>query len=302
MRIFILVVFVGLACLLLVLGWLGQPRQVVVKALFQVQGEKPSILGDGSPQRFDDREFEVTKNTQRALLTSPFIFNAAVRSPGIASLSILANQDPVEWLSERLEVDYPQDGEILAIKLRGPEKDSPDLIRIVDAVAEAYKEEVLFAMKQREQSERDLLARTLGNLRTEIKEKDEAYRAALGGSGNSEQRTKTLERLIFKKIDRIDAELAKAEVEQLEMAESKDESRRAILEKRITQLRQQREEAESRLLEQAPQPAGLSAQHREIELLQRLADETAMKLERIDIDSAAPPRIRQLQKAIVESE
>ena len=51
--------------------------------------------------------------------------------------------DPVEWLQDHLKVSYPQNGEILAIALSGPKSQGNDLILVVDAVADAYKREVL---------------------------------------------------------------------------------------------------------------------------------------------------------------
>ena len=56
--------------------------------------------------------------------------------------------DPVEWLQENLAVDFPQNGEILSISLSGDEL-SEDLVRLVDAVAKAYKDEVIGAERQR---------------------------------------------------------------------------------------------------------------------------------------------------------
>ena len=42
-------------------------------------------------------------------LQSYYVLQAAVRNPGIASLSVFAGEpDPVQWLQENLEVDFPQ--------------------------------------------------------------------------------------------------------------------------------------------------------------------------------------------------
>lgn len=163
---FALFVFVTLACL--VLAWLVQPVLVVATALFQVGSVSPALLNDGPPQ-FDEREFEIFRKMQITLLKSYFLLQAAIRDPAIASLPLLKSQtDPVEWLQKHLEVEFPQDGEVLAIKLRGTKEQANDLVQIVDAVAKAYKEEVILAAIQHRQAERDLKAKTVRKLREEL--------------------------------------------------------------------------------------------------------------------------------------
>ena len=136
-----LFLFVTLICL--ALAWLVLPKRVVATALFEVSSSERKLMGD---QPYDEREFEIVKKTQLAKLNSYYVLQAAVRNPGVAALPVFQNQpDPVVWLQENLEVDFPEDGEILAIRLRGPEARSNDLVLIVDAVAKAYVDEVIFA-------------------------------------------------------------------------------------------------------------------------------------------------------------
>ena len=82
--------------------------------------------------------------------------------------------DPVEWLQDNLAVDFPQNGEILSISLTGDELPE-DLVRLVDSVSKAYKDEVINELRQRRLANRDLLARNLENLNKEIKRKLEEY-------------------------------------------------------------------------------------------------------------------------------
>ena len=90
--------------------------------------------------------------------------------------------DPVEWLQENLIVDFPQNGEILSISLSGDELPE-DLVRLVDAVAKAYKEEVVNDLRQRRLANRDLLARNLETLNKDIKRKIEEYLGHRQGNG-----------------------------------------------------------------------------------------------------------------------
>ena len=115
-----LLIFITLASL--VLAWLVQPQYVVATALFQVESADSRLFGDTADQNQDGRNFEILKKTQLALLKSNFLLTSALRNPKIGSLAIFQGQsDPLEWLQANLEVDFPENAEILAIKLRGTE-------------------------------------------------------------------------------------------------------------------------------------------------------------------------------------
>ena len=104
------------------------------------------------------------------MLKSKFLLTAALRDPSIASLSILAGErDKEEWLQENLDVEFPQNGMILSISLTGSPPE--DLVTLVDAVAQAYKNEVLGKEKSRKLNIRDMMERSLQNLNGEIKRK-----------------------------------------------------------------------------------------------------------------------------------
>jgi capsular exopolysaccharide synthesis family protein len=103
-----------------------------------------------------------------------FVLNAAIRKPGVASLSALAGEKPIDWLNERLEVTYPQQGEYLTISLTGPELPD-DLVKLVQAVADAYEAEVLFKDDARRLGTRDQLNKSLKKIQEEIRQKWEVY-------------------------------------------------------------------------------------------------------------------------------
>jgi capsular exopolysaccharide synthesis family protein len=162
--------------------WFQFPESSSATALFQVSNQQQSIAFDLNKQ---SQNFDILKKTQLALLRSYFVLNAAVRDPGIASLSIFAGQgDPVEWLQGNLRVDFPQQGEILSISLVGSPPE--DLVRLVDAIAKAYRDEVIYEEKQRRLATRDLLARSLENLKKEIGRNWEDYIAIAREAGRPE--------------------------------------------------------------------------------------------------------------------
>ena len=142
-------------------------------ALFEVKNEEQSLVFDYSG--YNPQEFEILKKTQLAKLTSYYVLQSAVRNPGVASLSVFAGvPDPVQWLQENLEVDFPQNGELLSISLSAnapPE----DLARLVDEVTKAYEDEVVFADNQTRLSTRDLLSQSLKKTNEELSDKLQTY-------------------------------------------------------------------------------------------------------------------------------
>jgi len=161
-----------LAILAGVVLWHNFPASSSATALFRVSSQPESIFVDVG--RANPQGYENLKKTQLAAMRSWFVLNAAVRKPGISSLSSLAGENPVDWLMERLEVSYPQQGEYLSISLSGDEP-TEDLVRLVDAVAKAYNDEVVFKERSRRLSTRDMLNRSLETIRKQIADKWDVY-------------------------------------------------------------------------------------------------------------------------------
>jgi hypothetical protein len=293
-----LLVFTTFVCLLL--AWWVQPNRVVATALFHVSSSRSTILDDhtevSSPQKT-----ELVKKTQIAALRSYFVLQAAMRKPGVGSLSVLQPyDDPIDWLQEHLVVEFPQDGEILSISLTGFEAHATDLGRIVDAVAQAYSDEVLFKEQQRRQFERDTLARTLANLNSEISRKWEELIDILretnqpGIFGGESQREQDIEYLSLMKKS-----ILHWEDKATEARLSDDAAKLETLSERINQLKKQQAALEKRIAASETPSPELLTRKRELELHQKLADEMAIKLERLEINAASPAQIQLIQPAVI---
>jgi capsular exopolysaccharide synthesis family protein len=74
---------------------------------------------------------------------SRLVLNDALKRPRVAELPLIKERpDPVEWLEKELRADYTLGPEFLTISMSG---DDPEQLRvIVNAVAETYKNEVVF--------------------------------------------------------------------------------------------------------------------------------------------------------------
>ncbi len=152
--------------------WFLFPESSSATALFQVSNQQDSLFG---MNRQTQQSFDVMKKTQLAKLKSNYVLTAAIRDPKVGGLSALAGEkDPVQWLQDNLEVDFPQNGEVLSIALSGNELPE-DLVTLVNAVAKAYQDEVITDMRQIRATNHDLLARKLAELNSEMKEKLNTY-------------------------------------------------------------------------------------------------------------------------------
>ena len=173
--------------------WYMFPESSSAVALFRVYSTEQTLAFHDVSN--DTNQFEILQNTQLALLKSNFVLRDAVRDPSISNLPALANEeDPIQWLSERLSVVFPQESEILKIAISGDE-DPEDLREIVDAVAKAYKDQVLFAERRTKLSTKDVLQKVLSQLNEEIRRKMEDYKDLAkelgttdGGGGQGESK------------------------------------------------------------------------------------------------------------------
>jgi hypothetical protein len=280
-------------------AWFARPKTVTATALFEVRMDTPSLVGNQAAQR--NQDYEILRKTQVALLKSKFVLTSALRNPSIGALSVLAGVgDKEAWLQDHLEVGYPHDGEILEIKLRGTAWQADDLILLVDAVGEAYKKEVLGNEIALRMNRHDLIERSLQNLQVEIKRKYEDYLDIAKGMGRAEGSNDIEQQLNMKRLDRIDEELAQLEREQLKMENGDDAKYSKFVKQRIEQLTKRQNELQKTMEKRSEMSIELTTRKNELDQLQAIAKDLSINLEKMDIESQLPSRIRQVQPATVE--
>ena len=156
--------------------WFLFPESSMAQALFSVSSQQESILGNSA--RSGNKDFEILQRTQLAYLKSYFVIQAALRTPGMESLGVLAGEpDKVQWLIEQLTPSFQNNSEILSISLTGDSDYAEELRQLVNAVAKAYENEVVFKEEQRRGLLRDALARSLAKISDEIKSKLDEHNA-----------------------------------------------------------------------------------------------------------------------------
>ena len=133
---------VGLLCATVaaVVAWFAIPVTYTATAWLRIAARPPRVAFDVA--RADD--FLTHRSTQAALVTSTFVLEAALRKPGIAELPCIRQQrDPVTWMKNAARVSFPGDGEIMQVAMTG--KDPTQLAKLVDAVKDAYLDQVVAA-------------------------------------------------------------------------------------------------------------------------------------------------------------
>lgn len=137
------------------LVWLVTPENYEVIAWLRV-GDPPTFNRNSVNATRNPTEYEQYRKTQSARIKSPLVLNAALNKPGIADLPMMRDQkEPLKFLEDELIVVSPMESEVLQIKMRG--KDARQLVKIVNAVKEAYLIHIVNAEMQASYRKRDVL-------------------------------------------------------------------------------------------------------------------------------------------------
>jgi hypothetical protein len=268
-------------------------------ALFQVSRTPPSLANTESEPE-SDQAWQVLCKTQLAKLKSYFVLSSALKKPEIASLPLVrAQTDPSDWLAVRLEVGFVPGSEIMYVRLSGKRDEVPQLTKLVDAVAEAYEEEVVFSDRAQQLTTRDLLAQTLKKLHEELTDKMQLYHDMAKEMGKLESGGgRVAQEIDLKRLDRIETELMRLENALLELETSGQAGNQKFYEERIAELHKRQKELESSIIARSETSVELTVRSRELEQLQRIYNALEMKLEVLDVEANAPDRIKKIQPAV----
>ena len=269
-------------------------------ALLLVSRRTPQITGQTQPEPLSDNAWTIFNKTQLALLKSYFVLHAAVRDPEIAKLDLVQSAaDPVELLHERLDVGFYDGSAVMYVRMSCSPNECDDAEKLVDAVVDAYVNEVVAKDRQQRLSSRDLLARSLKKINEELSRKTQEFLDIARESGRTESETGQLMReLDMKRLDRIENELIRLENDQLELETSGEPGNSKFYAERIAQLRERQAELEKKIIDRSEQSVDLSLRRRELDKLERIANDMSIQLEYMDIEASAPEQIQVIQRAV----
>jgi len=118
---------------------------------------------------------DIQMRTHAALLKRFLIIEMALREPETVRLPILAAQsDPVGWVTTHLDVGFIPNSEIMYVRMKDAGDETAQLRKLVDAIVQAYVDDIAGTIGQRRSVVRDALSRSYRQLAQEIHNKLEA--------------------------------------------------------------------------------------------------------------------------------
>lgn len=163
------------------------PAYFTAFSLLRVASVEPRLVFKTVEEHGD---FPTYLKTQMALIRSRFVLNAALRRPGVGELSIVRQQRvPVEWLEKTIAIDTYNSPEILRISMIGDQAE--EITLLVNAVKDAYLEEVVLAERKQRIARLSDLERIYAETEKKVRQRNERISnlAKQLGSGDSKALT-----------------------------------------------------------------------------------------------------------------
>ena len=173
------------------------PVHYEAESLIKVQRVVPVVIQNARNGGADDGEsYDIFKKTQLQLLKSAFVLSRAARRSEVASLRTMQEhkEDPEGFLESKLIVDYPGDAELMRVALKGTHRD--DLPIIVNAIVDAYMNEIVNGEQVARLKQRDLLDQHYHKNQEEFRNKSNKLRALTKQLGASNSDSARLRRKI----------------------------------------------------------------------------------------------------------
>ncbi|MDA0918720.1 MAG: AAA family ATPase [Planctomycetota bacterium] len=175
---------VPLALLAAAAAWVAVPAYYTAFALLKVASTEPRLVFKKAES---EQSFETYRQTQMAMIQSRFVLNAALRQPGISELETIRTKTyPLEWLEDKITVGTYNSPEILKISLEG--NNPEDITRIVNAVKDAYLDEVVLADRKQRITRLNELERIHSETEEKVRQKEQRVESLAKelGTGDSQ--------------------------------------------------------------------------------------------------------------------
>ena len=165
-------------------AWVFVPAYYTSFALLKVASTEPRLVFKKAET---EQNFDTYRQTQMAMIQSRFVLNAALRQPGISDLETIRTKAyPLEWLEDSVAVDTYNSPEILKISLAGGNPE--DITKIVNAVKDAYLDEVVLADRKQRITRLNELERIHSETEEKVRQKEQRVESLAKelGTGDSQ--------------------------------------------------------------------------------------------------------------------
>ncbi len=276
-------------------AWYFIPLSYKAHARLQVAALPPKLLFQTvETQAGGGDDYKRFQSTQQTLVKSQLVLGAALRDPKVNQCRMIHEQvDPIEWLQQKLDVDFVAASEVMEIALSG--NDPAELACIVNAVKTAYMNEVVDVDARRRMDRHEHLKMLKEKYAAHLKEKRDHMRKLAETVGSNDQSTIALkQQLAMEHLQALRTELLgvqsqkrkwEAQLKAMAPVEADEaEAPPPLTEREIDQL-----------VEQDPDVAELAAELAEAE---QTRDSELAKLRRVSRNAMADPAITALNAAV----
>ncbi len=199
----------GLAAMLLLFLF---PLSSQIVAYLQVENEESSELFNSGKGRVNPKEFSIFQQTQLTLLKSHFVLKSALGQRNIAELPAVQKHRPDElaWLNNGLKVSFPGESKILMLKYEG-EENPEELKKVVDAVINAYKNDVVMAARVSRAETHKSMDKLHQEIQAQLKEKIDRLNTLKDEFGGAQSASSNAElNMIIRDISLLNSQMMKA--------------------------------------------------------------------------------------------
>ena len=208
--------------------FLVPPAKFKAQAQLHVASQAPKVLFH-TVETDVNEDYRRYQNTQQALVTSQWALNAALQDREVSTYRMVREQvDPIAWLKANLKVEFIAASEVMEISLSGD--DAQELAGIVNAVKQAYIEEVVNKDAKERAERRDTLQKLKEKYGEILKERRATLRKLAQAVGTDDRQTMgyrqqiAMEHLAYIRKDLLDVQSQKRRLQARLKAQRPDES------------------------------------------------------------------------------
>lgn len=187
------------------------PESDTAVARFLVSSQPEIRVYDDINTSGDSRDYKTYQATQVAMVRSPAVLALALQDTNLQNVAVLkAEENPQMWLDENLDIRFEGQSELLRIALTLDEPQE-DLRAIVQAVCNAYYDEVVMKNRFERSKTLDSLKATYAEYQVQLREKWDEYRQISQELGIAEGQFDPSVRMLFDELTNKMKEQAKLE-------------------------------------------------------------------------------------------
>jgi biopolymer transport protein ExbD len=276
------------------------------------QDDEPAALLHIAQEKDGHERYLLFRNTQAVLMTTRTVAADALKRRGVAELALVKRQkDPVGWLRQNLQVDFPHNAEVLRVSLKGG--GGREAAVLINAVVDAYVEHYVYKGLEEPGRRLDMLRKATSDYEERLRHKREVLRRLADTLASGDAQTKGLRqrvvqeslKMTHKELLEVRSDLRKAQVELKALPEQqKDRATATSLRKRIDALREMEkslthevEQLGKQLQQLAQDSVDVESLRDEIAQAETVLKKLSAQIASLETENLTTPRVNVIEKA-----